>query len=233
MLQYQSASAVKLLVALALFVLAGCCSAPGQRCFELAVPQPKLTNGALQRCLTDVLADEIEGGTRYSLEVRAGARDVIVERHIIEFLPLRRRAAKTQPHDIVSAASTSFALDALTLLRDPEAVSLNASYIHPDTEPLLLSAAISNLTFLHDTAAADQVAKVAEKLAIDDQRDFVMVSVLEYLAAAKYASEPVCRRLNSLTRYADGCAHRCNPGTVTMLRRAIAQYTVAASCQPH
>jgi hypothetical protein len=145
---------------------------------------------------------------------------------------LLRRVAKTQPHDIVSAASTSFALDALTLLRDPEAITLNASYIHPDTQPLLLSAAIGNLTFLHDTAAADQVAKVAEKLAIDDQRDFVMVSALEYLAAAKYASEPVCRRLSTLTQYVDGCAQCCNPGTATMLRDAIAQYHAAGSCPP-
>lgn len=228
MLQHTFAAAI-LVAALALALTSGCASAV--TCERLALPGPALSEARLRECVAAVLEDEIQRGTTYSLAVRAGARDVIVNRRMVEVRESLVQITQMDRHDNpIDLFSTTSALYALTLLRDRDAVAMNLRYLDASSPPALLSSAVDNLAFVRYFGVSARVAKIAEQMIIDEHYAQAMISVLNYLAAAGHESGALCDRLRLVEQFLERCAPACDPGTADLLRGAAEKYSTTAHC---
>lgn len=223
-------SVQELLLALVSGTLAGCAAIPS--CDQLASPRPHLRALALRECVSRVLADEIAGGTQFGIDVRAGTRDVIVDKRLLEFAPQLRHIASFEPKagDIQRDIAVTFALHSLALLHDRDAAALNIRHIAPETPPLILAAAIDNLTFMKNFDAVSAVEEVAASISLDDVRAMAVRAALEHLTAADYRHSVVCQRRGEIEEYLARCGTPCYSPRHTSIKDALTGYIEGGRC---
>jgi hypothetical protein len=166
-------------------------------------------NPAASSVVAKVLMDILQRTYKYGSDTRISAFQAVADLELRSLVDTVRAVAVLtigpergykQTWDLIAVQG---ALNALTTLRDPEAVSLNRRRVESD--PWLQSTAISNLATLADWASTGDVAHVLRCTKADEENLFVVATAAQFLDESPNTDREVCERLHQLERRYPDC----------------------------
>jgi hypothetical protein len=141
-----------------------------------------------------VLEDSLQKTDRFGIDERRNAFSDIRACRLDQFLPTVRQIAsmeyRGEPPNTEDIISIYEALNLLTLRRDPEAVSLNRARLNSD--PLLETAAISNLDQLQDWSVTLEVQKTLESTPAEEKFLTVIAHGIGFLGHSPETTATAC-----------------------------------------
>lgn len=164
--------------------------------------------------IREVFEDILKREYRYGWRTRELAVERVVDIKSSTLRPMLRDIALLELRPVseerlfsdVMAVMES--LNALTLLRDPQAVALNRKRLGADS--WINSAAISNLALLKAWEATAQIQEFFDSLSLSEGSRSQLASALGFLADSPETGQTICPRARAVADYFGACVANPN-----------------------